>query len=36
MSLIYKEHKFLKKRIEILEKKIKKLERELNAKRKYR
>jgi len=29
MSLLYKEHKFLKKKIETLEKKIRKLEREL-------
>jgi len=36
MSLLYKEHKFLKKRIYNLEKKIKKLEREFNAiKRKH-
>jgi len=36
MSLLYKEHKFLKKRIEILERKLKKLERELREhKRKH-
>jgi uncharacterized membrane protein (DUF106 family) len=36
MSLLYREHKFLKKKIYNLEKKIKKLEREFNAiKRKH-
>ena len=34
VSLLYKEHKFLRKKIYNLEKKIKKLEREVNAKRK--